>query len=169
MKNLGSLPSVLGVLVLMLVGSEIKPYIELAFNFIRAVQSGLTPPGSDSPTLTEIASWQRVNVLPINMTLVIPADWTRAGLQWAWSPKSLGTPGVAASWTDLSQFGGDVTLLPRQRRELSARPIDLGWAQGTQYTFELMGGSGEGPIGAETHMIVQTDQRVYDATLTMSG
>lgn len=115
-----------------------------------------------SPILTEIVSWQRVNVLPINMVLDIPADWTRAGLQWAWSPNSLGTPGVGVSWTDLDQFGGDETLLPRYQRELSTRPIDLGWAQGSQYAFELMGGPGEGSIGAETHMIVQTDRRAYD-------
>ena len=116
----------------------------------------------NSPLLTEIASWQRVNVLPINMTLDIPADWTRAGLQWAWSPNSLGTPGIGVTWTDLGQFGGDETLLPRYRREISNQPLDLGWAQGTQYTFELMGGPGEGPIGAETHKIVKTGRRAYD-------
>jgi len=116
----------------------------------------------NSPILTEIQSWQRVNVQPIDMTLDIPADWQRAGLPWAWSPNSLGTPAIGVSWTDLGEFGGDETLLPRSVREISNRAIDLGWAQGTQYTFEVMGGPGEGPTGAESHIIVKTGQRAYD-------
>lgn len=34
----------------------------------------------NSAILTEVTSWQRVSVPPINMTLDVPAGWTRAGL-----------------------------------------------------------------------------------------
>jgi hypothetical protein len=96
------------------------------------------------------------------MTVDIPADWIRAGLPWAWSPNTLGVPSVGVTWAELGEFGGNETLLPRFRREISNQPLDLGWAHGTQYTFESMGGPGEGAIGAETHKIVKTGRRAYD-------
>ena len=110
-----------------------------------------------------------MNVLPINVTLDIPMDWTRASLDWAWSPNTLGIPNIGVKWADLGDFGGDESLLPRYRRELSTEPVDLGWAQGKQYNFELMGGVGETPMAAESHIIVQTGRRAYDFYATAAG
>jgi hypothetical protein len=116
----------------------------------------------NSPILADITSWQRVNVPPINMNLDIPADWTQAGLQFAWSPDSLGSPAVGVNWVDLVDYAGDEAFLPRSRKAISSQPVDLGWAQGTQHAFEVIASSGEGEIAAETHIIVQTGHRAYD-------
>ena len=129
---------------------------------VRTTDGWLIAQIINSPILADIESWQRASILPVSMTLEIPSEWTRASLGWAWSPNSLGVPAVGVSWAELGEYGGDETLLPRFRREISSLPIDLGWAQGTQYSFELMGGPGEGPLAAESHMVVKTGRRAYD-------
>jgi len=65
--------------------------------------------------------------------------------------------------TDLKLYieEDDDALLPITRQDMSQQAINLGWSQGTQYTFQQLSDSGAA-INAETHILVRSDRRVYD-------
>ncbi len=116
------------------------------------------------PTGSGTGQWQPVQLPDVNLSFEAPAGWKRLGQEWAWVSPQSDKQRVGVNWIKREAGVEPTSLLPNHSVSLDAAPLDLSWGTAMKHTVEVSDPAAAGgkTVAVETHVIVQTDNYVYD-------